>query len=151
MAETITGADRVEQLFAPELFLPEQLDAPRADSLISGERALMLAILEDAIRCAQAPQKGRQRAARDAQNWMRSRDQRWPFSFVNICETLEIPADKLRQAVLGRVHDMRRAMWDPEKVRELSEGRYRLHLRVKPRRQKMSGAVRELSRKVANG
>ena len=82
MAETTTGAERVEQLFAPELFLPEQLDAPRADSLISGERALMLAILEDAIRCAQAPQKSRARAARDAQNWMRSRDQRWPFSFV---------------------------------------------------------------------
>jgi hypothetical protein len=151
MAETTTGADRVEALFAPELFLPEQLDAPRADSLISGERALMLAILEDAIRCAQAPQKGRARMARDAQNWMRSRDQRWPFSFVNICETLEIPPDRLRAAVLGRVNDMRRATWDPDKVRELSEGRYRLHLRVKPRRQRMSTAVRELSRKAANG
>lgn len=151
MAETMSGADRVEQLFAPELFLPEQLEAPRADSLISGERALMLAILEDAIRCAQAPQKGRQRMARDAQNWMRSSDQRWPFSFVNICETLEIPAEKLRQAVLGRVQEMRRSMWDPEKVRELAEGRYRLHLRVKPRRQRMATSVRELSRKVANG
>ena len=36
-------------------------------------------------------------------------------------------------------------------VRELSEGRYRLHLRVKPRRQRMATSVRELSRKVANG
>ncbi|HEV7733800.1 MAG TPA: hypothetical protein VGR62_16645 [Candidatus Binatia bacterium] len=151
MAETTIGGDRAESLFTPEVFLPEQMSEPRADSLISGERALMLAILEDAIRCAQAPQKGRQRMARDAQAWMRSRNLTWPFSFVNICDTLDLPADKLRAAVLGRVHEMRRSMWDPEKVRELSEGRYRLHLRVKPRRQRMATSVRELSRKVANG
>lgn len=151
MAETTTGADRAESLFTPELFLPEQLESPRADSLISGERALMLAILEDAIRCAQASGTGRQRMARDAQAWMRSRDRRWPFSFVNICETLGLPADRLRAAVLDRVQEMRRAMWNPEKVRALAEGRYRLHLRVKPRRQRMGSPVRVLSRKVANG
>src|SRR5262245_32024706 len=42
------------ELFAPEIVLPEQLQQGfRRDSYLSGEKALMLAVLEDGIRCFQ--------------------------------------------------------------------------------------------------
>ena len=58
-----------------------------------GEKRLMLAILTDAVGCIE-----RYRTARGARcwteyhaalQWVRSHDQRWPFSFENICQTLD--------------------------------------------------------------
>ncbi|MCW5893200.1 MAG: hypothetical protein KIT14_22015 [bacterium] len=85
------------ELLAPDTVLPEQLAAPRRDSLISGERALMLAVLEDAIRCYLEPPRGAIRIQREAEHWLWSADETWPFSFVNICDALGIAAGPLRR------------------------------------------------------
>ena len=46
--------DILAELFAPEIVLPEQLQQGyRRDSYLCGEKALMLAVLEDGIRCFQ--------------------------------------------------------------------------------------------------
>src|SRR4029453_18750262 len=46
--------DSLADLFAPDIVLPEQFfEGARRDSCISGEKALMLAVLEDGIRCFQ--------------------------------------------------------------------------------------------------
>jgi hypothetical protein len=48
------------------------------------EKALMLAVLEDAITCIQ---KGK-RWFRETVDWIVTDDDDWLFSFNNICETL---------------------------------------------------------------
>ena len=71
------------------------------------ELRLMGAILEDAVatlmtdvrRCSSR----RRRDYADALNWIHGRtDQRSVFSFINICETLAIDPDYLRQGLLRK-------------------------------------------------
>jgi hypothetical protein len=132
-----------EALLVPEQFLPSQLARARRDSLICGEKALLLAVLEDAIRCLDAHTRSRARAARDAERWVRANDHAWPFSFVNICAHLDVDAERLREALLAR--------------RARQAGRrgeaYRLHLRLKPPRRRLRSArtLGELPRRAAQG
>jgi hypothetical protein len=136
-----------EYLLVPEQFLPTQLALPRSDSLVCGEKALLLAVLEDAIRCLDHRSRGR--LAREAAAWIRANDQRWPFSFVNVCAHLDIDADRLRTVLLSRVAAQRAGG---------AAAKYRLHLRLKPRRARLRvlaepRAVRmeELPRRAAEG
>ncbi|HJW68641.1 MAG TPA: hypothetical protein VJ829_04715 [Candidatus Binatia bacterium] len=138
-----------EFLLVPEQFLPSQLELPRSDSLICGEKALLLAVLEDAIRCLDHRSRSPGRLAREAEAWIRASDQRWPFSFVNVCVHLGIDADRLRTVLLSRVA-ARRAGGGAAK--------YRLHLRLKPRRARLrvlaeprAVQMDELPRKAAEG
>lgn len=57
----------------------------------------MRAVLEDAVYCFQKSQ-GADAAhlAKDAEQWFLANDQRWPFSFVNICAALGLNAEYLR-------------------------------------------------------
>lgn len=36
----------------------------------------------------------------EARDWLRSTDDKWPFSFENICYLLDLPADRLRAELL---------------------------------------------------
>ena len=122
------GKESIESMLEPELVLPDQLAAPRRDSLVSGERALRLAVLEDAIRCLEAPTRRRDEAAREALRWITATDDDWPFSFVDVCEALDIDPGRLRAALLAR--------------RE----RYTLHLRLKPRVTQLSQSAQSHAR-----
>jgi len=95
----------IAHLEAPDAILPEQIMAgARQDSYISGEKALMLAILEDGIRCFQEHLRNSRSNPRllatQAETWIRSVDYEWPFSFNNVCEALGIDPDALRSALL---------------------------------------------------
>jgi hypothetical protein len=66
------------------------------------ERRLMLAVLSDAIvalqrRRPRVPYRGRG----EAERWVLSDDRRWPCSFVNVCEALNLAPEPLRRAVLA--------------------------------------------------
>jgi hypothetical protein len=37
----------------------------------------------------------------DAYSWLTSEDCSWPFSFVNVCQLLNLPAESLRQELLA--------------------------------------------------
>src|SRR5262245_59769294 len=72
-----------------------------------GARALMWAVLEEAIMClaGNPPSVGRSRRptaqlALQAERWVRSDDQTWPFSFENLCAALGLDAPALRAALL---------------------------------------------------
>lgn len=75
----------------------------------SGVQRLMLAVLEDAIRCwqgdvwvthrAAARKHLRSRAAHEAEQWLFECDDNGPFSYRTICETLEIDAEWLRKGM----------------------------------------------------
>jgi hypothetical protein len=139
----------IESVVVPEQVLPTQLAPARRDSLICGEKALMLAVLEDAIRCLERRSRAAARLAREAEAWIRATDQRWPFSFVNVCAHLDIDARRLRRALLARVAGRDAGAPDAD---------YRLHLRLKPRRPRLrvraeprAIPVVELPRRVAQG
>jgi hypothetical protein len=137
------GAAVPEALLVPEQLLPSQLARPRRDSLICGEKALLLAVLEDAIRCLDTCARSQIRAARDAERWVRADDHAWPFSFVNVCAHLDIDAGRMRAALLAR---RARRVGPPKDA-------YRLHLRLKPprRRLRVERRLGELPRRAAQG
>lgn len=69
----------------------------------SAERALMRAVLEDAIRCLAGeigPARERPQLAAEARQWISDRDERWPYSFVNVCENLGLNPAMLRGRLL---------------------------------------------------
>ena len=95
-------------LFEPEVVLPAQLSwGARCDANTSGARALMLAILEDAMLCVERGRRRRhphtRRLAAEAETWMRSDCREWLFSFASICDVLGIDADALRVRLLTDV------------------------------------------------
>ena len=67
------------------------------------ERALMRAVLEDAIRCLVGevgPPHQRGALAAEAREWIETADPRWPFSFENLCDGLGLEAGNLRRRLL---------------------------------------------------
>ena len=64
----------------------------------------MCAVLEDAIECLAghgAPRQLGPRLAAQARAWIEDHDREWPFSFENICETLDLDAERLRTRLLA--------------------------------------------------
>ena len=129
--------ESLADLFTPDIVLPEQFfEGARRDSQASGEKALMLAVLEDGIRCFQEhlrnPRSNPRLLSQQAEAWIRAVDYEWPFSFNNVCETLGIDPAALRTALLG---------WKAKRLAERPMGEngptptakkvYRLHLRTK--------------------
>src|SRR5258708_1103049 len=69
----------------------------------ASERALMRAVLEDAIRCLigeVGPRHQRGALAAEARQWIETADPRWPFSFENVCDGLGLDAANLRRRLL---------------------------------------------------
>ena len=96
--------DRSFGLFEPDALLPAQFYAAfRGGSGVSGEKRLMLAVLQDALDCYQkdafAKDGPGQQMFADADEWINDEDRGWYFSFENICEILDINPAYLRQGV----------------------------------------------------
>src|SRR5207247_2497135 len=69
----------------------------------AGERALMRAVLEDAVRCLVGevgPRRQRGQLAAEAREWIEAGDFCWPFSFENVCDGLGFHAASLRGRLL---------------------------------------------------
>jgi hypothetical protein len=84
--------------------LPEQFyGPPRRAARLQSEIALMRAVLDDALSCYQkqfVPHTRRERRlAQEAQAWFFTNDDRWPFSFVNICRALDLEPEYLRRGL----------------------------------------------------
>ncbi|MGH7813190.1 MAG: hypothetical protein ACREQI_04215 [Candidatus Binataceae bacterium] len=91
-------------LFVPDILTPEQFyDSRRDDSSIRPVKKLMMAILEDALRCFQnnADAKGgtRKRLFQEAEQWLCGEGGDGPFSFETVCETLGIEPSFLRNGL----------------------------------------------------
>ena len=89
----------------PEAVLPAQASGGvRWDAETSGPRALMVAVLDDAVRCIEEGRWQRRfrtrRLAAAAEAWVRCDRADWPFSFLNICDVLGFDADALRSRLL---------------------------------------------------
>jgi hypothetical protein len=93
-------------LFEPEVVLGAQISRGAACDGITGVRALMIAILEDATLCIERGRRRRHWRARqlaaEAETWVRSDCRDWPFSFASICDVLGFDPDALRVRLLSR-------------------------------------------------
>ena len=69
------------------------------------ERELMLAVLNDAIECYWKYQNSAKRSAirlyQDAKKWIFAEDDSLPFSFHEVCETLELNPGYIRRGILA--------------------------------------------------
>ena len=103
------GGD-VDNLFASDgpsrgfaEMLPDQFWSGRQSDW-KGEHWLMFRVLEDAINCYLRGRNSgitkRASLAREAYGWIAAEDYAWPFSFVNICHTLDVDPEYLRRGIL---------------------------------------------------
>jgi hypothetical protein len=81
----------VQDLLAADTVLPEQFwYREHGTTHLSGERALMWAVLADGVECyrrnAHSTSPHQRLEFRDAEAWIMRTDWDWPFSFVNLCE-----------------------------------------------------------------
>ena len=92
---------------APDVILPVQFFTHlQCRTAWTGEQRLMAALLEDALkvcgqpaRSATAPQS---RLLCETMRWLRSNDRSWMFSFLRICETLDLDPGSVRRGVYRR-------------------------------------------------
>lgn len=95
-----------EDLLAPEPALPIQFyEIWHRTRFITSERALVLSVLWQAVADLQkfrfARRRRQQRLYMEAYHWVASEDRNWPYSFVNLCEVLNLPDEALRDQLLS--------------------------------------------------
>src|ERR1700741_2496046 len=70
---------------------------------MNATKRLLLAVLEDALRCLQTyaenPNPAHRQASAEAEAWILDRRAKGPFAFVSICEALGIQPDHLREGI----------------------------------------------------
>lgn len=110
--------------------LPVQFHEPAANT---PERRLVLAVLMDAVQTYWGKMGSSKRKARrlfeEADEYLFSDDKHWPFSFLNICDILEIDAYSVRSVLEAerRAHRSRLA-----RRRHLPHDASRLPYKIQP-------------------
>jgi hypothetical protein len=97
-------SDYSESPFELESILPSQFfEGRNKNEALEPIKRLMLAVLADAVRCYQvgsdAEKTSRRRAFREAEEWLFRTISDGPFSFENVCCTLGIAPNYLRDAL----------------------------------------------------
>jgi hypothetical protein len=74
-----------------------------AGRALEPEKELMLAILADAIECilkyCEQPIPMRIKLFQEAREWLFDHEEKEPFSFLNVCETLDLDPSYLRRGI----------------------------------------------------
>jgi hypothetical protein len=109
-------ADDLPSIFQGVGILPAQYGSMCRKKLPSeGERKLLFAVLEDAIRCYLKYRDGAEIYRQDPEfievaQWLSSDEESGPFAFVRVCDALGINADRLRWGIsnhTGRLEEIR--------------------------------------------
>jgi hypothetical protein len=111
MTESVLD-ERFSGVLAPDAVLPSQyFEALRRRRDMSGERRLMVAVLEDALHCFQkyvdAEDAKHRQMFLDAESWIMADNPTWFFSFESVCDTLDLDPDYVREGLM-RWRDARR-------------------------------------------
>ena len=99
-----SALDSAEPFFGPAIMLPDQFgEQVSGGSRHHAEKRLMAAVLQDAVaifrRHVHTERGPGVRMFQEAQQWFRSNDTSWPFSFESICNALDISPLYLRRAL----------------------------------------------------
>ena len=114
MTDTNTE-DRYAGFLQPDAMLPTQFfQSMRSKGRFDGERRLMIAVLEDAVNCFMKQLHATDPKARqlflDAEEWIATEDPGWFFSFDNVCHTLDLDPEYVREGLFKwRAAERRRA------------------------------------------
>ncbi len=95
-----------DDILAPDFALPSQLkDIWHKTRAIRPERALALAVLEQSMEDLRkfrfAERRRQQRLYMEAYGWVMSNDRQWPYSFVCLCDQLNLEVEPMRRGLLG--------------------------------------------------
>ena len=101
---TVGLDDRIGSLFQPDTLLGEDYAANfRRKIPLESERTLLLAVLEDGVRCYQEnlfAVSGKRRTLFDeAKEWLFSDDTDWFCSFVSVCTLLNLEPNYIRRGL----------------------------------------------------
>jgi len=101
---TVGLDDRIGSLFQPDTLLGEDYAANfRRKIPLEPERTLLLAVLEDGVRCYQENLfaiNGKRRTLFDeAKEWLFSDDADWFCSFVSVCTLLNLEPNYIRRGL----------------------------------------------------
>jgi hypothetical protein len=92
----------------PEILLPAQLEQGSRMGVALGERRLLWAMLLDAVTCfckyRRAKDNTGRKLFREAERWIRSRDDGWSFSFQSVCDVLGLNTQQLRVSLIECVY-----------------------------------------------
>lgn len=97
--------ERLGFLFQPDVLIPAQyFDTLRSKTGMEPEKRLMLAVLEDAVRCFQdnvsAESDAKKKLFAEAAEWFLAEDDNSTFSFDNICDALALNPEYVRRGLL---------------------------------------------------
>ncbi len=104
-AQRTQGLDeRIGSLFQPDTLLGEDYAANfRRKIPLEAERILLLAILEDGVRCYQenlfAVGGKRRTLFEEAKDWLFSDDDSWFCSFISVCTMLNLDPNYIRRGL----------------------------------------------------
>jgi len=108
-----------EELLRPEATLPEQfLGMWHGPRTLSPEHGLAVAVVwqaaTDLRKFRFAKRRKQQRLYRKAYEWVASDERSWPYSFVNLCESLQLSPTYLRAELLGDTPQWRQSRTNNE-------------------------------------
>jgi hypothetical protein len=97
-----------DDILVPEAALPAQFhDIWHKTRAVTPERALALAVLWEAVldldKYRFAQRRRQQRLYWEAYQWVTSDDRSWPYSFANLCDTVGLTVEPVRQQLLGEL------------------------------------------------
>jgi len=122
------------RVFGPEIILPVQFAIPReGEGRCSGERRLMLAVLEDAVVTLKTHLRGpsvhSRRIVAEIENWLASGSRSHTFAFATICDVLGFDVLAVRQAI----KEWTRTQYDDPRYRRMYSGPGRQQINVAKR------------------
>jgi hypothetical protein len=84
--------------------LQQYLETYRRSEVLLPEKALLMAILRDAIECyrkhVSARDQGGKRMLQEAEQWIMNDEDGWVFSFSNVCDLLGLDPHYIRRCIL---------------------------------------------------
>jgi hypothetical protein len=97
-----------DDILIPEAALPAQFDEIwHKTRAIAPERALALAVMWEAVldldKYRFAQRRRQQRLYWEAYQWITANDRSWPFSFVNLCDSIGLTVEPVRKRLLGEM------------------------------------------------
>jgi hypothetical protein len=98
--------DRMDTMFEVDPVAPHlYLDSFKRTRILEPEKELMLAILTDAVECLHKHSGSRQptgmKLFREAKEWIFDEDQKGAFSFLNVCDALDLDPCYIRRGIVN--------------------------------------------------